>query len=278
MKFIQSWWDLQNKGLPEKEIPLMELSRMTLEHNFGNPVTFYTNLSSTEGLNYKEVKPLDMTGYPKEIWCLGKLVVMSQQTEPFIHFDTDLFLWKQTPIKELEKPFIVFHHETWAQKFMSYAQKIPAPPSLGKSYDTFDSNNYAIIGGTHWKDLIECIQEVLEHVKKYQEEIVKVALEHEEGSKRLMWTPVLVEQVWVSQLMRKRKIPPVTFLGDKWRPFNLFYEPNLIYRAKKRGVAHYWADTKDRLYGEIVEAYNKWKNYLEPNETIELGPPSARNN
>ena len=263
MKFIQSWWDLQNKGLPEKEIPLMELSRMTLEHNFGNPITFYTNLSSTEGLNYKDVEPLDMTGYPKEIWCLGKLVAMSQQTEPFIHFDTDLFLWKQTPIKELQKPFIVFHHENWIQQFMGYANKIPAPASLGKSYDLFDSNNFAIIGGTHWKDLVECIQEVLEHVKKHQEEITKTALQHEGNGCRLMWTPVLIEQVWIPQLMRKRKTPPVTFLGDKWKPFNPFYDGNIVYRAKKRGIAHYWSDTKHERYDEIVKAYNKWKNYLE---------------
>jgi hypothetical protein len=93
--------------------------------------------------------------------------------------------------------------------------------------------------------------------------MVKTALEYEGHSKRIMWTPVLIEQVWVSQLMRKRKIPLVTFLGDKWKPFNPIYEPNLTYRAKKRGVAHYWSDTKNRCYDEIKEAYKKWKIYLQ---------------
>jgi hypothetical protein len=269
MKFIQSWWDITNKGLSEKDITLIELSRMTLEHNFDTPITFYTNLTATENLGYKNINPLDMSGYPKGLWCLGKLVSMSQQTEPFIHFDTDLFLWKKTPIKKLEQPFIVFHHENWVQQFMNYVKEVPAPRSLGKTYDYFDSNNFAIIGGTQWKDIIECCQEVLEHVKEYQDVIVGTALKHEDSTRRLMWTPVLVEQVWISQLMRKRKILPVTYLEDKWKPFNPFYNSNLTYRAKKRGIAHYWSYTKNRDYIKLMEAYNKWKEFLKLNNRIE---------
>lgn len=266
MKFIQSWWDIPANGkLPEKEIPIMELSRMTLEHNFGGEITLYTDLKSTEGLGYKEVKPLDMSGYPKPLWCLGKLVAMSQQTEPFIHFDCDLFLWKQTPISELEKPFIVLHHETWAQEFLMYAKKIPAPPSLKKRYDYFDSQNFAIIGGTAWKDIVECAQEILDHVKKHQEQILEIAYEKEyyESGTRLMWTPVLVEQVWLSQLMRKKNIHPVSFLGDKYKPFNPFYNSKIFDRAKKKGIAHYWSNSKKNNYDELVKAYKKWKTYLE---------------
>jgi hypothetical protein len=266
MKFIQSWWDIPANGkLPEKEIPIMELSRMTLEHNFGGEITLYTDLKSTEGLGYKEVKSLDMTGYAKPLWCLGKLVAMSQQTEPFIHFDCDLFLWRQTPMNTLEKPFITFHHETWAQQFLGYASKIPAPPSLGKHYDFFDSQNFAIVGGTEWKDFVECAQEILEHVKKYQDEILQIAHEREytEGRPRLMWTPVLVEQVWMSQLMRKRKIKPVSFLGDKYRPFNPFYDPDIFDKAKKKGIAHYWSESKKDNYDELVKAYKKWKEHFE---------------
>lgn len=265
MKLIQSWWDITKRGqIPQKELPIMELSRMTLEHNFDSKITFYTDLNSLSGLGYSDIKSFDMSGYPKEIWCLGKLMAMAQQTEPFIHLDTDVFLWRKTPIENLEKPFNVFHHETWVQQFMGYAGKIPAPPSLGKVYDYFDSNNFALVGGTAWKDLVECAQEVLEHVKKHQEEIVKIALDHEnDPNYRMMWTPVLVEQVWISQMMRKRKIKPVSYLGDKWKPFNPFYHSNIIYRAKKKGIAHYWSYTKDRHYDSLVEAYNKWRTYLE---------------
>jgi hypothetical protein len=142
---------------------------------------------------------------------------------------------------------------------------MPAPISLGKNYDYFDSQNFAIVGGTSWKDFVECAQEILDHVKKHQEEILQIAHDREyiEGRPRLMWTPVLIEQVWMSQLMRKRKIPPVSFLGDKWKPFNPLYEPNINYRAKKKNIAHYWSESKKDHYDEIVMAYKKWKAYFE---------------
>jgi hypothetical protein len=269
MKLIQSWWDIAGRNkLPEKDIPIIELSRMTLEHNFGQKITFYTSLKNTDGLKYSDVKPLDMSGYRGDLWCSGKLKAIAQQTEPFVHMDLDLFLWKQTPIKTLELPFIVFHHETWAQQFLEYANKIPPPPSLKNGYDYFDSQNFAIVGGTNWKDLVECCQEILEHLKTHQDEIIEIAHDKEikNGTQRLMWTPVVIEQVWISQMMRKRKIPPKSFLGDKWKPFNPFYHSNIHYRANKRGISHFWAYTKDERYDELIEAYKKWKAYLEPFE------------
>jgi len=258
VKIIQSWWDIQGKGvLASKDIPLVELSRLTLEHNLGTRVIFYTDLLSLSGLSYSNIKPLNMSEYPKEIWCLGKLVAMAQQKEPFIHIDNDIFLWNSTSIDVFNAPFIVFHHEPWGEKCMDVARLIPPPPSLKKGYDTFNTNNFGMIGGTKWKEIVECIQEILDHVKNNKELIVNVANKVGEG-----WVPVLVEQVWLSELLRKRKIKPKSFLGDKDGKFNPFYNPNLCKLAEDRGVSHYWGWSKKERYNDIVKAYKKWKDYF----------------
>lgn len=259
MRIIQSWWDIQNKGIvPHKDIPLVELSRLTLEHNLGTKITFYTDLLSLSGLGYSDIKPLNMTGYPKEIWCLGKLVAMSQQTEPFIHVDNDIFLWKPIPINEFKAPFIVFHHENWGRKCMDVAKHLPPPPSLKKGYDSFNTNNFGIIGGENWQEIVECINEILDHVKKNSKKIAEVANKFGEG-----WVPVVVEQVWVSELLRKKKkIKPKSFLGDKDGKFNPLYNPNLPKLAETRGISHYWGWSKKERYNDLIYAYDKWKDYF----------------
>ena len=83
MNIIQSWWDIKgNKEISQEDLPIVELSRLTLQHNLSTNITFYTDLQTTSNLGYSDVRPLNMTDYPKDVWCLGKLVAMSQQKEP----------------------------------------------------------------------------------------------------------------------------------------------------------------------------------------------------
>lgn len=44
-------------------------------------------------------------------WAIGKLVAYSLQTEPFIHIDTDVFLWKRLPVWLEETQVIAQHPE-----------------------------------------------------------------------------------------------------------------------------------------------------------------------
>lgn len=262
MKFIQSWWDIDNKkALSDTETKLTELSRMTLEHNLNAKITFYTDLKNTNGLNYSNILPLNVAGLPKELWCLGKLAAIALQNEPFAHIDTDVFLWSKTEHDKFKKPFIVLHHENWVQQFMNFARQVPAPGRLGKDYELFNSNNFGIVGGTEWRLIKESAQEILEHIKKYGEEIVNIAKQHETGD-RLMWTPVLVEQVWLSEILRTRDIHPSSYLGDENRRFNAFYEPKLSERAEKLGIAHFWSNTKKEHEKELLHAHSVWSNYL----------------
>jgi hypothetical protein len=46
-------------------------------------------------------------------WMLGKLVAYRQQTRPFVHIDTDAFLWKALPARLEAAPVLVQHPERY---------------------------------------------------------------------------------------------------------------------------------------------------------------------
>ena len=51
------------------------------------------------GLGFQSVSTqLDgMQGYDPSWWALGKLFAYASEEEPFIHFDSDVFLWRALP-------------------------------------------------------------------------------------------------------------------------------------------------------------------------------------
>lgn len=258
MKVIQSWYDYRgNKKLSDYQAKVAELSRMTLEHHLDTEITLYTNLEDTSNLNYKHIKPLNAKESSSYItWVLGKLEAMAQQTEPFIHIDMDVFLFKKTSLAHFYRPFLVFHHEYWAQQFSKYAHLVPAPKSL-KKYNWNHSNNFGIVGGTSWKDLTECMQEILEHVYTKKDELHEVYSKyHDEDN---AYPAVLTEQVWVSEMMLKRGITPTPFL--RYRAWNPIHN-ELQLSAKLRGVAHFWCNTKEERRSDLEYAYERWNNYL----------------
>lgn len=51
------------------------------------------------GLEFDEVSTCfnDLDGHNPDLWCLGKVQAYSLQKEPFIHIDSDVFMWKPLP-------------------------------------------------------------------------------------------------------------------------------------------------------------------------------------
>jgi hypothetical protein len=259
MKVIQSWFDYRGKKkLSDYEAKVAELSRMTLEHHLDTEITLYTNLEDTSNLNYKHIKPLSAGESSSYIsWILGKLEAMVQQTEPFLHIDMDVFLFKKTNMAHFYRPFMVLHHEYWAQQFSKYAHLVPAPKSLSKGYDWNHSNNFGIVGGTNWKDITECMQEILDHIYTRKDELHAIYSKYH--NKDNAYPAVLTEQVWTSEMMFKRKILPTSFL--RYRAWNPVHN-ELQTSARLRGLAHFWCNTKEERKSDIEYAYKKWKDYL----------------
>jgi hypothetical protein len=52
-----------------------------------------------------------LAGHDPGWWMLGKLVAYSLQTEPFVHIDSDVFLWKRLPAYLVDAPVLAQHPE-----------------------------------------------------------------------------------------------------------------------------------------------------------------------
>lgn len=105
-------------------------------------------------------------------WALGKLYAYSLQDRPFIHLDTDVFLWKPLPLSVAQSPVFAqspeFHSGVGPDclpakieaAFAKYG--LPLPPewewsrSLGES--SFREENCGILGGQRHDFLRYCAQ------------------------------------------------------------------------------------------------------------------------
>jgi hypothetical protein len=96
-------------------------------------------------------------------WALGKLFAYRLQHEPFVHLDTDVFLWKPLPAALLAAPVFAqcpeehtvldgsTHPEDVETAFARENLQVPAEWewSRSRSLYTFREANCGIVGGTH---------------------------------------------------------------------------------------------------------------------------------
>jgi hypothetical protein len=116
------------------------------------------------GLTFGEVSTeLDrLKGVDPGWWALGKLVAYSLQDRPFVHLDSDVFLWKRLPPHLLESPVFTQYPEgfydhgpyyqpqdiEWA--FAQEATKLPREWEwTRRNRSHFPAENCGILGGSH---------------------------------------------------------------------------------------------------------------------------------
>jgi hypothetical protein len=95
-------------------------------------------------------------------WALGKLLAYSIQDQPFIHIDTDAFLWKPLPRQLTESPvfalcpvFHANHSNLWPleieRAFADHGRKLPVEWEWARSRGSgfFREEACGILGGRH---------------------------------------------------------------------------------------------------------------------------------
>jgi hypothetical protein len=97
------------------------------------------------------------------LWALGKLVAFSVQEEPFVHLDTDVFLWRALPARLTAAPVLGQHPENfhvaddWCgariieNAFQNAALALPAEWEWARSLwgRRINQVNCGIVGGTN---------------------------------------------------------------------------------------------------------------------------------
>jgi hypothetical protein len=156
------------------------LSCLKFKQNYGE-VTLYTDDLGKELLIDKleipyskvHVELNELQDYPAELWALGKVLTYSLQEKPFIHADTDVFLWDKLPVdflktdlfaQNLEYNFPKYNEvlEIVLNEFKAISKDLF--PIYSRTKDVY-AYNAGIIGGTSldfFKELKSKVFEIID--------------------------------------------------------------------------------------------------------------------
>ena len=172
-------------------------------------------------LPYDEYKVVECTGeYADWFYCWPKIVTYQKQSEPFIHIDTDVFMWKPIPKRLLQASLVAQHRERDSNFYMEVYKQIgndciQLPQYLEGCNDGkyINSYNAGLLGGND-----------IDFFKSYVDEILKF-LDINKGkflqSDRKFLYNVVFEQWLFYGLARKKNKNVSTFYKDVITDFDM---------------------------------------------------------
>ncbi|MBW1294477.1 DUF6734 family protein [Aquimarina litoralis] len=155
------------------------LSCLTFKKHYGN-VIMYTDKYGNELLKeklgipytavYKDLEQLH--DYPSGLWALGKILSYSLQDKPFIHADTDVFIWKRFPESFISKDLFFQNVEFNFPRYKEVLEVIlrefiNVPETLIKEYlknGNINAFNAGVIGGNNTSFFKELAKQVFPFV------------------------------------------------------------------------------------------------------------------
>jgi hypothetical protein len=186
-------------------------------------------------------------------WALGKLIAYGLQDRPFVHVDTDVFLWKPLPKAVAQSPVFTQCPEFYAndskpslraieQAFSQHGNRLPVEWKWARSRgkDHFREENCGILGGTH-----------VDFIRHYSRTALDLALRPENG---LAWSQLpdktihnfTVEQFFLAACLDFHNSHPASdYRGvTVGHLFSSVAEACDISRAARAGFTHLWGSTK----------------------------------
>ena len=186
-------------------------------------------------------------------WALGKLIAYGLQDRPFVHVDTDVFLWKPLPKVVAQSPVFTQCPEFYPNDSKpslraiehAFAQQKTQLPvewqwarSRGASH--FREENCGILGGTH-----------VDFIRHYSRTALDLALRPENGQ---AWSQLpdktlhnfTVEQFFLAACLDFHNSHPASEYGGVTvrRLFSSVAEACDIGHAARTGFTHLWGTTK----------------------------------
>lgn len=120
-----------------------------------------------------------LDGYSPKLWTLGKVYSYSIQTEPFIHVDGDVFIWKKFS-KKIENATLIAQHKEVSFKhnilFMNLllANHFCFSDKISPT-DTITEVNAGILGGSNLSFFKKYTDEVLLFINSNRDQIDKIS-------------------------------------------------------------------------------------------------------
>lgn len=291
MKIIFSHW---SKAKPDEyQSVFKELAAVSnyFAKQHGYETVLYTDgpgevlLQNIEYNNIIRMPEFLLDKFPKTGWSLGKLFATSMMGEPFLHLDFDLFLFKPIDQKFLEKPAVFFHDEIWMDEILANSSFVLKKcPELLKNNKNYRSYNCAIFGGTDYKSFRDVAKYICDFAVENSVFLEKMSLQQRELKRKklvnnFIYLAMLLEQLWMPQLLKQRDISIETILynPEMDRFINKNYAENIDvtnfmqqeknweyekeYRefyillnkeASEKGYVHYFARNKENYKEKII--------------------------
>jgi hypothetical protein len=194
----------------KNNIEMAKLSNFLIQ-NHGFETYFYgdqDSLNYFKDVNYNKFYELEdprIGEIPEQIWSIGKLFAMLQINEPFIHIDSDIFLFKKFNEDFLKKNIIFYHNEFHMDKeTKKYQDFFEIRPQNTKSFRC-RSYNCALFGGQNFKLIHNICNEIIDFIIDNKQKIEQNLNKKESLNFESFWPAVLIEQVWIFQLLKYYK-------------------------------------------------------------------------
>jgi len=205
-------------------------------------------------------------------WALGKLVAYSLQDRPFVHLDTDVFLWRPLPPALRSAPVFAQcpeHHpfgqgrcdpSQIEQLFQRHGLRLPAEWEWASSRDTstFREESCGIMGGNRVDFLRYCAETSIRMVTDPAHAAAWSELPHKDGFN------MLIEQFWLGACVDYHRYHPESpFRGITIRylfpTMDVAFNPQA---AAQAGFTHLLGDTKS--HPEVISRLERRVAEIDP--------------
>jgi hypothetical protein len=207
------------------------------------------------GINFNEFIELDedrIYDIPTQIWSIGKLFSMLKIEEPFIHMDYDIFLFKKFDDNFFKNEIIYYHNEFYIDKYVDEYQSYFNLNPIKNNNFINRSYNCALFGGQNFKLIHNICNQIIDFIMNHKEEINKVLKSDRSSSFESFWPAVLVEQVWIFQLLKHYKQKFVPYLHETINIDMVSKE------AYVKNICHLQGSKSNNLISKNIFSINKY--------------------
>jgi hypothetical protein len=252
MRVIFSYVDFGLKEKNYSKILKMAAASNFLAQKCGYKTTLFVDKKSCiffEKIKYDNLillKEEITENLPKKIWSLGKLLAMSEMTEPFIHIDFDILLLKPLEKHFEKKEFICLHSEEW----MLFDTRLFVDLCKNLNINILNpiSLNCGIVGGRNFS-----------LIKKTANKLINYAINNKITLEKINNKIPEKDRSWLLAVLFEQ----ILFTNSIFNNLNLKYQNNLIINTPKHeqvtaqllknGIIHLWTNKDKEINLNLIE-------------------------
>lgn len=202
---------------------------------------------------FERIDKNEINQFPKCLWSMGKLIALSKMKEPCVHIDMDLFIQKPSFDKEkLNHEILCLHDEKFSNNNMFRLQELFNHKKPEEAQGEIVSYNCGVIGGTDISSFQTAINIVFDYVTNqfnFIEEIYN-RYKNNKDVKYYFYPPVLVEQVWLFQILKTHLSKQIHSIIDSNHSNWNYLRENL----KRNGIIHLMHQKSQEI---VIQSVNR---------------------